>query len=219
MVNPFALVKLVGLVVGGVVGVKKVLDARHARRHMNTDQHEKYAESLVEAEDVDDLNVPFKVEIDGATVFQVHETPDAFKGKVVMVETEKVSTTDSAGTTKVTTTARHKRFALPSIWVKSKQQVIAEVGILRDSEANRLVAQRVILDYLKEHKVRPYDIQRIVPVAVELVFVPDHNQILAKRVRVSRAKEQRHDELAHVSQHRPFWKVWDNTPKPSPFDP
>jgi len=95
-----------------------------------------------------------------------------------------------------------KRREVSSVWSLCRQVVVAHVGILSDTPANRLVVQRIILDHLRETKVRPFDVVRILPVAVELCFVPLDSEIMSRKVKVSLAAYRKAMELANVGPNQ-----------------
>jgi len=95
-----------------------------------------------------------------------------------------------------------RRREVATVWSLCRQEVVAHVGILSDTPANRLVVQRIILDFLREKKARPYDVVRILPVAVELCFVPLDSEIMSRKVKVSMAAYRKALELANVGPNR-----------------
>lgn len=60
-------------------------------------------------------------------------------------------------------------------------------GITVDNKANRLVAHRFIYNAMVEKGLRPSHIHRMLPIAIEMVFVPDRYELDAREIANSHA--------------------------------
>jgi len=173
---------------------------------MNSSTDEQQAADLVELNsmDVDDEVREVKVEVDGTPVDGCFVSePRGSLDQLEMVEVEKFETPGKEGGPVVLhTRKRHKRMPKEAMWVRLRQQVLSEVGVLEDTKANRLVAQRVMLDYCKDRGVRPYDVARAIPMAINMCFVPDEAQIEARRFEVSHAVRERKAKMAAIRPHQ-----------------
>lgn len=76
---------------------------------------------------------------------------------------------------------RHRAARLAAAHVRSK------IGLPKRSEANDLVVARLARDFLVERGVRPTHIQRIAPIALEFVYIPNDDDIFAAQLRQTRA--------------------------------
>lgn len=72
-------------------------------------------------------------------------------------------------------TKRRRRDLISNMAAEAKQKF----PLIRKSEANYLVVRRFIYDRLKEHGVRVSHIKTVLPLAIELAFVPDESEIEA----------------------------------------
>ena len=63
------------------------------------------------------------------------------------------------------------------------RQAKAEFGLPKRTEANRLVVQKFCRDFMREHGVRATHISHLLPIAVELTFVPTESDVFAAKLR------------------------------------
>lgn len=61
----------------------------------------------------------------------------------------------------------------------------AEFGLLRRTEANRLMVQKFLRDEMRSHNVRNAHIAQILPIAVEVSFVPNSAEVMARQLRAT----------------------------------
>lgn len=73
-------------------------------------------------------------------------------------------------------------------------EVKAKVGLLKDTEANNLVAGRIIRDYLKERGLRPSHIAQIAPIATVLALMPMRADVEARKMRATAQAYERGEE-------------------------
>lgn len=59
----------------------------------------------------------------------------------------------------------------------------AEFGLLKRTEANRLMVQKFIRDEMRSHNVRPTHVSFLLPIAVEATFLPTQSDLLAAQLR------------------------------------
>lgn len=87
---------------------------------------------------------------------------------------------------------------------------IANPGIGIENNANRLVAARWLGDQMKARGVRERHIKKLLPVALELVFIPNEDELYAVQLRQTRAVRSRLEEHNSVwySRDRPFVFNW-----------
>jgi hypothetical protein len=78
--------------------------------------------------------------------------------------------------------------------------VKSEKGLLRRTEANRLMVQRMVADNMKKHGVRPSHVIKMLPIVINLCFVPTGADILAAKLNSSEAALGRQDEV-----QAPWW--------------
>lgn len=91
---------------------------------------------------------------------------------------------------------------------RAADHVRSKVGLMRDTEANRLVARRLVADYLDGVKDLRLSHRKVIePVAVLLALTPTDTDVLvgdmAASVAFSRRREQ-HD-ATRVSEYNPWW--------------
>lgn len=72
--------------------------------------------------------------------------------------------------------------------------VRSKIGLPKRTEANRLVAGRLIRDYLTEQGVRPSHIVVIEPIALYLVFKPNQSDILGRQLDASAIAHEAREE-------------------------
>lgn len=76
-----------------------------------------------------------------------------------------------------------------------------EFGLMKRTEANRLVVQHWIRDKMKEHGVRPSHLSQLLPIAVAVAFLPTRADIMAAQILGSStfaAKEEEAHGWGHV---------------------
>jgi hypothetical protein len=73
----------------------------------------------------------------------------------------------------------------------------AEVGVLTDSVANRLVLSKMARDLMSEKSMRSVDISRLLPMVVELYYVPVVEDVYATVIAASQVVNQRKDDLVN----------------------
>jgi len=90
-------------------------------------------------------------------------------------------------------------------------------GIEIDTRANRLVARRLLYNAMKDADWRVVDISRQIPVALEMVFLPTDEEIIADRIRSTATFAARHREHNSVKFYResPTWSNWFGKVVPS----
>jgi len=83
-------------------------------------------------------------------------------------------------------------------------------GITVETKANMLVGQRWLSKKMLSDGLRPTHIARILPIAVQLLFVPDKYQMLAVQMRSSKAILDRLDEynVSYTARHPPSIFNW-----------
>ncbi len=75
------------------------------------------------------------------------------------------------------------------------QEAKIEFGPMRRTEANRMIVHRFIRDKMREiPDMRPGNILKLLPVAVETVFLASDAEIVALQARGSRAFQAQHDK-------------------------
>lgn len=77
---------------------------------------------------------------------------------------------------------------------RAAAHVRSKIGLPKMSEANRLVAGRLIRDFLSDSGVRPSHIVAIEPIALFLVFLPRREDILGKQLEHSMLMVERQAE-------------------------
>jgi len=82
-------------------------------------------------------------------------------------------------------------------------------GIREDTKANELVGRRWLSMQMQKDKLRPKHIARILPEAVQMLFIPDKHEVRARQSRYSNAVLDRLDEYNanYTPRHRPT--VWN----------
>lgn len=84
-----------------------------------------------------------------------------------------------------------------------------ELGRLKDTAANRLVAERVLRKIMVAHGVRPTHVSVLSPVAVEMFLAPNQGDILAARIRASRAMAEARASADGWGHYSPTsWLPW-----------
>lgn len=90
-------------------------------------------------------------------------------------------------------------------------KVRAKLGLPKRTEANRLVAGRMIRDELVELGVRPSHIMRIEPIALYLVFKPIEEDILGRQLDASAVAGAARAEFGtdwYSEDHPTGWRAW-----------
>lgn len=82
---------------------------------------------------------------------------------------------------------RRTRAKYPRCAVITAHHVKSQMGPVKRTEANRLVAARIARDYLKDRGVRPTHMNQIIPIALALVFTPTEADILEQQLMGSTA--------------------------------
>jgi hypothetical protein len=81
-------------------------------------------------------------------------------------------------------------------------------GIEIDTGANRLVAKRLLYNAMRDADWRTVDIAKQLPIALEMVFIPTDEEIIAHRVRASATLAARHREHESVKFARDRPSIW-----------
>lgn len=87
-------------------------------------------------------------------------------------------------------TARRTRY-LPIV-IRSLK---AELGLLKDNAANRMVLRKKIYNHATEYGLRPTHIQSIMEIAIQAILLPSDNDILAAQLRNTNAFKSRWAEF------------------------
>lgn len=91
----------------------------------------------------------------------------------------------------------------PKIVVIMARAAKAEFGLLKRTEANRLVVQKFIRDAMRDRNMRPTHIAWYLPLAVEAAFIPTRYDILAKKIAAT-------DAVAEIeARNGPWFRVVD----------
>jgi len=194
--HPLILAGVVGL---GYVGFK-YLQAHVKGLYAATEAEEVFFSHLVAEADHDSAGILVEDVCEGESQ-DLGEDLGPTRDNVDL-EFEELVPIPPGGDVKRRVRTRKRRVDLVGAVALARQSVVARMGTMTDSPANRLVSQRLVLEYLKERKVRPYDVIRILPLAVELCFVPTNIEIMARKLRVSRAAYERQVAILNVSPRR-----------------
>lgn len=86
-------------------------------------------------------------------------------------------------------------------------------GITEESKSNRLVAERWLGNKMRERNMRTRHIKCMLPIALESVFIPDQYQIEARKLRQSRAVQERINQgkVKYYSRSKPWLGNWFGT--------
>ncbi len=82
-------------------------------------------------------------------------------------------------------------------------------GVGEESKANRLVARHWLYQKMVEHGVRPSHIRVILPLALELVFVPSQYEVTAMEMRNSSAFTTRNQAYEQQVFNRAHPSIWN----------
>jgi hypothetical protein len=108
----------------------------------------------------------------------------------ILVSNSDVSTDKQVNVSKLVNTC-NAPIDVKEFWEVSSRSgfIIASVmecknrfGCPDKSQANRLAVRRFLLDLMKQHKVRPTHINSCIDVCVELVFIPNNNDLAAREI-------------------------------------
>lgn len=95
---------------------------------------------------------------------------------------------------------------------------IAIEGVGVESEANRLVARRYLSKKMVARGMRPQHIKTMLPIAVEMVFVPNEFEVIAHQLRYSKALLDRKDlaGVKYTPRYQPSIFNWFGAKRPVP---
>jgi hypothetical protein len=79
----------------------------------------------------------------------------------------------------------------------------AEFGLLRRTEANRLMVRKYMRDRMRDHGMRPSHVNQHLDVSVAIFFVPSKHDLMAHQLGASRVVAER-DNALHTSWTS-FW--------------
>jgi hypothetical protein len=127
---------------------------------------------------------------------------------------EEITLTDNEGNYLRPKTRRHKDSYLSVVVAACKN----ELPMHKNNEANRLVAKDFINKRMKLHNMRDTDIKQMLPMAVELVFIMNQDEIDALHFRNSNAyiNRQVQGSSTYKSRDRPWALNWLGASRTNP---